>query len=65
MTALEKYRAFPGRYMEQAFNQRRFDVLDKLFVAGVLGRVKHNTIPFLAAFADWHGTVDDIMVDGD
>jgi len=65
MTTTEVYKAFPVRYMEEVFNQRKFEVLDELFTPSILGRIKQNTLPFLAAFPDWHGTVDDIMVDGD
>jgi predicted ester cyclase len=65
MTAIEMYKTFPVRYMEEVFNQRRFEVLDELFAASILGRIKQSSLPFLAAFPDWHGTVDDIMVEGD
>jgi len=65
MTTTEVYKAFPVRYMEEVFNQRKFEVLDELFTPSILGRIKQSTLPFLAAFPDWHGTVDDIMVDGD
>ena len=65
MTTTEVYKAFPVRYMEEVFNQLKFEVLDELFTPSILGRIKQNTLPFLAAFPDWHGTVDDIMVDGD
>jgi predicted ester cyclase len=61
----ETYAAFPVRYMEEVFNQRRFDVLEELFSASILGRIRASSLPFLAAFPDWHGTVDAVMVDGD
>ena len=61
----EAYAAFPVRYMEEVFNQRRFDVLEELFGASILGRIRASSLPFLAGFPDWHGTVDDVMVDGD
>ncbi len=65
MTATEMLKTFPIRYMEEVFNQRRFEVLGELFAATILGRIRQNSLPFLAALPDWHGTVDDIMVDGD
>jgi steroid delta-isomerase-like uncharacterized protein len=51
--------------MEEVFNQRRFEVLDELFSADLVGRVRQTSVPFLLAFPDWHGTVDDIIVEGD
>jgi steroid delta-isomerase-like uncharacterized protein len=65
MTSKRAMRAFPVRYMEEVFNQRRFEVLDELFSAELLGRIRQTAIPFLTAFPDWHGTVDDIIVEGD
>jgi steroid delta-isomerase-like uncharacterized protein len=64
MTTPEALRAFPVRYMEDVFNQKRFEVLDELFSADLLPRIKQTSIPFLTAFPDWHGTVDDIVVEG-
>jgi steroid delta-isomerase-like uncharacterized protein len=58
-------RAFPVRYMEEVFNQRKFEVLNELFSVDLLGRIRETAIPFLNAFPDWHGTVDDIVVEGD
>jgi steroid delta-isomerase-like uncharacterized protein len=58
-------RAFPVRYMEEIFNQRKFEVLNELFSVDLLGRIRETAIPFLNAFPDWHGTVDDIVVEGD
>lgn len=65
MTSADALREFPVRYMEEVFNQRRFEVLDELFSADLLGRIRQTSIPFLMAFPDWHGTVDDIIVEGD
>ena len=65
MTSTEFYRNFPVRYMEEVFNQRRFEVLDELFAPELLERIKQTSLPFLLAFPDWHGTVDDIIVEGD
>lgn len=65
MTSTEAMRAFPVRYMEEVFNQRRFEVLDELFSADLLPRIRQTAVPFLTAFPDWHGTVDDIIVEGD
>jgi steroid delta-isomerase-like uncharacterized protein len=65
MRSKKALRAFPVRYMEEVFNQRKFEVLDELFSAEVVGRIRQAAIPFLTAFPDWHGTVDDIIVEGD
>jgi predicted ester cyclase len=65
MTSAEYMRTFPVRYMEEVFNQRRFEVLDELFSADLVGRIRQTSVPFLLAFPDWHGTVDDIIVEGD
>jgi steroid delta-isomerase-like uncharacterized protein len=64
VTHTRSYRAFPTRYMEEVFNQRRFEVLDELFSADLVGRIRQTSIPFLLAFPDWHGTVDEIIVEG-
>jgi steroid delta-isomerase-like uncharacterized protein len=65
MTSKRAMRAFPVRYMEEVFNQRKFEVLDELFSSDLLGRIRASALPFLTAFPDWHGTVDDIVVEGD
>lgn len=65
MTATETNKAFPVRYMEEVFNQRKFEVLDELFSAKLLERIRPTVIPFLVAFPDWHGTVDDVIAEGD
>jgi steroid delta-isomerase-like uncharacterized protein len=65
MTSKRVMRAFPVRYMEEVFNQRRFEVLQELFSADLVGRIRQTAVPFLTAFPDWHGTVDDIIVEGD
>jgi steroid delta-isomerase-like uncharacterized protein len=65
MISMDALRKFPVRYMEEVFNQRRFEVLDELFAPELLGRIKQTSLPFLNAFPDWHGTVDDIIVEGD
>jgi predicted ester cyclase len=58
-------RGLPVRYMEELFNQRKFEVLDELFAPALLGRIRQTSVPFLMAFPDWHGTVEDIVVEGD
>lgn len=65
MTTTAGNKAFPVRYMEEVFNQRKFGVLDELFSAELVERIKQTSIPFLLAFPDWHGTVDDIIAEGD
>jgi steroid delta-isomerase-like uncharacterized protein len=65
MPTIEEMRAFPVRYMEEVFNQRQFGVLDELFAPELLARIRQTSVPFLNAFPDWHGTVDDIIVEGD
>jgi len=64
LTAID-IKTFPVRYMEEAFNQRKFEVLDEIFSAELLVRIKPTVVPFLMAFPDWHGTVDDIIAEGD
>jgi predicted ester cyclase len=64
MRSKRAMRAYPVRYMEEVFNQRKFEVLDELFSADLVGRIRQTATPFLAAFPDWHGTVDDIIVEG-
>jgi len=51
--------------MEEAFNQRKFEVLDEIFSAELMQRIGPSVVPFLTAFPDWHGTVDDIIAEGD
>jgi steroid delta-isomerase-like uncharacterized protein len=65
MPSKRAMRKFPVRYMEEVFNQRKFEVLDELFSADLLERIRQTAVPFLTAFPDWHGTVDDIIVEGD
>ena len=65
MTAIEMIKTYPVRYMEEAFNQRKFEVLDEIFSAELMQRIGPSVIPFLTAFPDWHGTVDDIIAEGD
>ncbi|MEI2746319.1 MAG: ester cyclase [Ottowia sp.] len=64
MTAID-IKTFPVRYMEEAFNQRKFEVLDEIFSAELMQRIGPSVVPFLTAFPDWHGTVDDIIAEGD
>ena len=64
MTAID-IKTFPVRYMEEAFNQRKFEVLDEIFSADLMQRIGPSVVPFLTAFPDWHGTVDDIIAEGD
>jgi len=64
LTAID-IKTFPVRYMEEAFNQRKFEVLDEIFSAELMQRIGPSVIPFLTAFPDWHGTVDDIIAEGD
>ena len=63
MTAID-IKTFPVRYMEEAFNQRKFEVLDEIFSAELMQRIGPSVVPFLTAFPDWHGTVDDIIAEG-
>ena len=65
MISTDALRQFPVRYMEEAFNQRKFEVLDEIFSAELMQRIGPSVIPFLTAFPDWHGTVDDIIAEGD
>jgi steroid delta-isomerase-like uncharacterized protein len=65
MTTSDTIKTFPVRYMEEAFNQRKFEVLDEIFSAELMQRIGPSVIPFLTAFPDWHGTVDDIIAEGD
>jgi len=65
MTTIDTIKTFPVRYMEEAFNQRKFEVLDEIFSAELMQRIGPSVIPFLTAFPDWHGTVDDIIAEGD
>ena len=64
LTAID-IKTFPVRYMEEAFNQRKFEVLDEIFSAELMPRIGPSVVPFLTAFPDWHGTVDDIIAEGD
>ena len=64
LTAID-IKTFPVRYMEEAFNQRKFEVLDEIFSAELMQRIRPSVVPFLTAFPDWHGTVDDIIAEGD
>ena len=64
LTAID-IKTFPVRYMEEAFNQRKFEVLDEIFSAELMQRIGPSVVPFLTAFPDWHGTVDDIIAEGD
>ena len=64
LTAID-IKTFPVRYREEAFNQRKFEVLDEIFSAELLERIRPTVVPFLMAFPDWHGTVDDIIAEGD
>ena len=64
LTAID-IKTFPVRYMEEAFNQRKFEVLDEIFSADLMQRIGPSVVPFLTAFPDWHGTVDDIIAEGD
>ena len=64
LTAID-IKTFPVRYMEEAFNQRKFEVLDEIFSAELMQRIGPSVVPFLTAFPDWHGTVDDIVAEGD
>lgn len=63
-TTMELHR-LPHRYMDEVFNQRKFEVLDELFAPAVLERIKQTAIPFLNAFPDWQGTVEDVIAEGD
>ena len=65
MADLEKNRTFPTRYMEEIFNQRKYDVIDQLFAPALAGRVRGMTEGFLAGFPDWHGKVESIVTEGD
>lgn len=65
MTTADDMRTYPVRYMEEVFNQRQFQVLDELFAPDLLSRIQQTAVPFLNAFPDWHGTVDDIIVEAD
>ena len=65
MTTSDTIKTFPVRYMEEAFNQRKFEVLGEIFSAELMQRIGPSVIPFLTAFPDWHGTVDDIIAEGD
>jgi steroid delta-isomerase-like uncharacterized protein len=65
MLTIEEMRSLPVRYMEEVFNERQFGVLDELFAPELLARIRQTAVPFLNAFPDWHGTVDDIIVQGD
>ena len=64
LTAID-IKTYPVRYMEEAFNQRKFEVLDEIFSAELMQRIGPSVVPFLTAFPDWHGTVDDIIAEGD
>jgi len=64
MTTID-IKTYPVRYMEEAFNQRKFEVLDEIFSAELMQRIGPSVVPFLTAFPDWHGTVDDIIAEGD
>jgi predicted ester cyclase len=65
MASNDTIRELPVRYMEEVFNQRRFDVLEDLFAPELVGRMRQTAVPFISAFPDWHGTVDDIILEGD
>jgi steroid delta-isomerase-like uncharacterized protein len=53
------------RYMEEVFNQRKFDVLADLFSAEILDSARQLAVGFLSAFPDWHGSVEDVFAEGD
>ena len=64
-------------YMEEIWNQRNLDALDRYFtadivdhaappgqVAGLLG-LEQTMSMFLEAFPDWQTTIEDMIVEGD
>jgi steroid delta-isomerase-like uncharacterized protein len=53
------------RYMDEVFNQRKFDVLAELFSAEILDSARQLAVGFLSAFPDWHGSVEDVFAEGD
>jgi len=65
VTDLDVMRKLPIRYMEEVFNQRKFAVLDEIFATNLLETMRQINMGFLSGFPDWHGTVDDIIVEGD
>jgi len=65
VTELDAMKKLPIRYMEEVFNQRKFEVLAEIFAPNILESVRQMNIGFLSGFPDWHGTVDDIIVEGD
>ncbi|HUR36079.1 MAG TPA: ester cyclase [Vicinamibacterales bacterium] len=65
MAELDSNKNLAVRYMEEVFNQRKFDVLSELYAPEALETVRPMTVGFLSAFPDWHGTIEDLFAEGD
>jgi len=65
LTDAEVIKNLPIRYMEEVFNQRKFDVLDEIFAPNIVEQMRQSNKTFLSAFPDWHGKVEDIVAEGD
>src|SRR3954447_13642217 len=53
------------RYMDEAWNGGNVDVIDELFAPELAPRLKSLVEAFRAGFPDWHGVVEDFVVEGD
>jgi predicted ester cyclase len=65
MTDLERNKTLPVRYMEEVFNQKKFEALADIFAPPLADSIRMITTGFLSAFPDWHGKVESIVAEGD
>ena len=65
MAELDSNKNLAVRYMEEVFNQRKFDVLTEIFAPEVLESVRQTSVGFLSGFPDWHGKIEDLFAEGD
>lgn len=71
----ETNKAIIRRYLEQVFNERRYDLLEEFLVEGVelhsagiapgLAAAEKWVAMLIAAFPDQHMTIDDVIAEGD
>jgi predicted ester cyclase len=65
MSDLASNKRLAVRYMDEVFNQRKFDVLDEIFAPSIVGRIRQMNVGFLSAFPDWITRIDDLFAEGD
>jgi steroid delta-isomerase-like uncharacterized protein len=71
----ETNKAIIRRYLEQVFNERRYDLVEEFLVEGVefhgagiapgLAAAEKWVAMLIAAFPDQHMTIDDVIAEGD